>query len=218
LLIFGLAINSLAFGIGNLVPMWGKGWRSDGAAILGYAFRKHTQPQNWHLSLLLSLARFGVRPAYWGARLIREIEKFEGTEEQNLLRDHLLLDHYYALGDVGKARLVIERVIRLPGQKSSSVLIAYAFLLAFADGNGLEAQKALGEVPQEYRNSFQYWRAMAVARYVSGDVEGAREAVKNALASVRREKGRPDRDDRALVTAIKKGLPLPKLIPRVAPA
>jgi hypothetical protein len=218
LMFFGVAVDSAALGIANLIPIWGEGWRSDGATIFGLALRRYIPPQNWHLILLLSLARLGVRPAYWGARLIHEIENFEGTEEQNLLRDHLLLDHYYALGDVGKARLIIERVIRLPGQKSPAALIAYAFLLAIVDGNGIEAQKALDEVPTERRTSFAYWRAMAITRYVLGDVQGAREAFKNAVASARREKGRPDRDDRALVIAIKKGLPLPKLVPRVAPA
>jgi hypothetical protein len=210
LVLVGVSACSLVIGVANLLPMWGKGWHSDGAAVLSLLRKGRNVGPTWHLALLLSLLRFGVRPAYWGARLIRKVEDYEGTPQQNVLRDRLLCRHYFAIGDVGRARVAAERIMKSPATKSVGELIEYAFLLAIVDGNAAEAKRILDEVPENARGSFEYCRAQAIVSYLLGDIDGALKTVRMIR--------RGDSDDRALFRAIRRRRPLPKLVPRVAPA
>jgi hypothetical protein len=210
LVLIGVSTCSFIIGIANLVPMWGKGWRSDGAKALTLLREGPKIPPNWHLVLLYMLARVAVRPAYWGARLIRKVEDYEGTPQENVLRDRLLSRHYFAIGDVGRARVAAERIMKSSVTKSVDEPIAYAFLLAIVDGNAAEAKRILDEVPENVRSSFEYCRAQAIVCYLLGDFNGALKAVRMIR--------RGDRDDRALFRAIRRRRPLPKIVPRVAPA
>jgi len=215
-LIFGISLNSVLAGISNLIPYWGDGWRSDGASFFDLLFKKREVRQNRYLSMLYSLAVYGAKPLYWGTALVRKVEEFSGTPAENMIRDRLLFDYYYSLGDVARARLVIERVLKASDAKPANALIEYAFLLALMDGNAAEAKTILDDIPAQYRNGFAFWRAMAISLHMLGDASGARDAVKKAI--VRRGRlRRLDQDDRGWIDAIKKGKPLPKLTPRVAP-
>lgn len=218
LLAGSLSIDSLAVGFANLVPFWNANRPSDGAKLLSHLFGNSASGARRNLVWISSQAAHGVGPAYWDADRIRALWDYEDPENGNGLRDKLLLSHYLALGDVERAVAVTERHMRTARPRSPGITLEHAFLIAFVENRGEDAKQILDGVPEGERESFHYWRALAIAKARLGEMSDAQVAVKNALALAAQNRARPDQDDNALFSAIEKGLPLPSLPLRVAPA
>lgn len=218
LLAGSLSVDSLAVGFANLIPFWTASRPSDGARLLNHLFGESTAGTRRNLVWISAQAAHGVSPAYWDADRIRALWDYEDPENENGLRDRLLLSHYLALGDVEHAVAVTERHMRTAKSKSPSITLEHAFLIAFVENRGEEAKRILDGVPEDARGSFHYWRALAVAKARLGATSDAQVAVKNASALVAQDRARPDQDDHAIFSAIEKGFPLPNLTSRVAPA
>jgi hypothetical protein len=214
-----LSLNSLAIGVSNLIPFWtSKGNPSDGARLLQLALGQREIRGRDHLVWLYAQQIDGTKATEWDPNLVREVENFDGTAEEKTLRDVLLLSYYFSFGNVARAKAVTDRHALSTVPKSPNLMIEHAFLIALIDKRATEALRILGEIPEQCRKTFQYWRAVATARSLSGDFAGAGEAVKQAEAFAAKNKSKPDEDDRALFSAIENGLPLPDIIQRTAPA
>jgi len=212
----GFAVASFVVGIGNLVPFsTGKRRHSDGAKLLTN-FLSWFQPSPARQPLwLYSLGREGVDPEDWDKRLIDEAEDWEGTESsQKLLRDAMLVAHYFGVGDVLRARAVTERHMRTANKQSPYLMLSHAFLIALLDHDVDGAYEILNALPEDRKDTFAYWRAMAAVRSVAGDQAGARDAVARARALKDRDEAQPDADDDALFFAIEHETPLPKSFSR----
>jgi len=214
-----LAMNSIIFATANLLPFRSaSGSLSDGARLLECAFGKPPGIAARHFVWLCGQMVDGVATERWDAAHVREAENFDGTLQQNELRDHLVLNYYFAVGDVVRARVFTERCMQSVRPKSPVLLLAHAFLLAFVDRNAAAAMKILDDLPGQYRNMFAYWRSLAAALSRSGDNIGAREAVAKALACAEMQNTNPDENDRALFEAIQHDRPLPDIVANGTPA
>lgn len=215
-----LAALSLITGVANLIPFRGPGSRrSDGAQLLDLARKTHRLTVTRDLWQLYGQSLDGVKPVDWDIGLVRDVEALSGTPEEDAFRDQLLLNYYLSYGDLSRCRALAERHALSAGAKSHTMMVEYAFLIALLDKNGEKAKAALDELPRRVQGeSFQYWRAFAVASYVSGDNVGAREAVAKARAFAKKGKSNPDQDDLALMSAIEQDQPLPVIVSRATPS
>jgi hypothetical protein len=219
--LFGcLAALSLISSIANLIPSRGLGaGPSDGAVLLDLVRKTHPLLVTQDLWALHEQSLGGVKPVGWDIGLVKRVEAFEGSPQENLLRDQLLLNFYLSYGDLSRCRMLAERHALSAGTKSPIMMVEYAFLIALLDKDGEKAKVTLDELPGRMKGeSFQYWRAFAVASYVSGDNVEAREAVAKALAFAKKGKLNPDQDDLAIMSAIEQDLQLPVIVSRAAPS
>ena len=136
-----------------------------------------------------------------------EADAFQGVKAY--YRDAILISRYLKLGDVLAVKRVLRKSQATQDCSAPIFVITYAFAIALIDRNGSVAQAWLNEVPDEARDGFPYWRAKACVLAVSGDRDGAGQAVAKA-----RTYDAGDDDDNALFAAIEAGEPPPATFAR----
>jgi len=104
--------------------------------------------------------------------------------------------------------------MRTANKQSPYLMLSHAFLIALLDHDVDGAYEILNALPEDRKDTFAYWRAMAAVRSVAGDQAGARDAVARARALKDRDEAQPDADDDALFFAIEHETPLPKSFSR----
>ena len=174
------AVLSLVVGLINLVPTWPHDrLRSDGAHFLDVLRGRHN-PVLERLTWLVAMhVDGGVKATDLNRDLTAQIENDirDGSIPAGALA--LLLTHYLTIGDLTHAHAIIKRIVIT--DNSDAVKIDHAFIIAMVERNGPRALAVLDAIaPAARGKSYNYWRALAVAREAAGDLEGARAAAELA--------------------------------------
>jgi hypothetical protein len=198
------AVLSLVLAILNLVPIWGPRLaRSDGAFFLD-AIRRRQNPRRNRFTRLIAMQVDGVPPTEWDATLVEQVE-IDAKEDPALEAACApLYRRYLALGDLGRARAMLARIASSYRDAPAWVRIDEAFFLAHVDRDGATAQKILDKVRGVAKWSYNYWRAVAVARDALGDHEGVLAAIGKARNVADLSKTLLDRDDLSLLNALQR--------------
>ena len=205
------AVISLVIGVANLIPFCGPGrTASDGARLLSILLGRTDDDTPPPILRLAAVSLDGRRPAQWDQCLIREVELCCKNASFAELGDPMLLSYYLSRHELEHCRRITDRHSKTAKVPSLDVMIEHAFLIALMDRDSKRAFDILHEIPSRIScRSFPYWRALAVAHSVSGNVRDAGIAIETALGIARRTKANPDQDDRALFSAIAENRALP---------
>jgi hypothetical protein len=193
-----LGFVSLAAGFTDLLPVRSKRAISDGAKIID-RLRNRIDPKIDRLAWLTGMEIDGIPTRSWDPTLISEIEVDFRDDSDASHANMMLFSYYLGVGNVSKARIAVERLLKGEYAKSNFVRIEYAFLVALMDRDGSRALQILNTLTDESsRKTFNFWRARATACHASGDVFGTLAAIGEAKALIKPRTCEPDDDDYAL--------------------
>jgi hypothetical protein len=202
----GLGLVSLIVGVYNLIPMWlGNGRGSDGALLWDLWKGRRRQDADKYLAWLAGLFFDGVSPRLWQPELVARAENVFAPGEKRSKLDWFLVLHYLSVGRFADARKIFEGS---PVGEIPEMAINHAFLLCVMDKNGDRAHDILERVPETHRNTFYFYRSAALAHFYKNRPSEACAAALRAEAIAAKNGMAVDKEDGAILSAIKNGRPI----------
>ncbi len=202
----GFGVVSLAMGVSNLIPLWGRGRNNDGATLLNILRGRRVSSVTADMMWLEGLRYDGAGAEKLSEEILARMETAKVEPRERATRDHLLLNLYLQRGDVERAHALLEQSDAANGGANLALTVERAFLIGIVERDAARAAALLESVPERALQSYyQYWRAWVVIHGLRGRFDLAREAAARARKLARRYRSALDGDDLALLAAVERG-------------
>lgn len=206
-LLLGYALAAVAMGIGNLIPFRrGQSRASDGLKILNLVRGRKLSEADKIGAIVSGLWHDGTSPREYDPSVIQRLQALAVDEPRNDSWLAMLFSYYLSTSDIVRAHAVMETPGFAERWNKLGVAAAHAFLIAMVERDPERALMVLNATPDARKDTFSYWRAMAVIHALKNEPDAARHAVAEARKSAN---GAGDEDDTFLFAAIERGDPVP---------